>query len=73
MTFQGLKHTMSDFSDISEFRGPQKISAFLLSKNDFARLGGWSHDLVHEGENGEDLLVLCASTAMSYTTLMPSA
>ena len=52
-TFQGLKRTMSDFSDISEFRGSQEIIAFLLSKSDFAKLGAWSHALVHERENGK--------------------
>ena len=49
---------MSDFICKCDFLGSQTRMAFVLSKNDLARLGCWSPVLVHEGANDEDFLPL---------------
>ena len=69
-THDGTRRWLKRHFEICYFQGSQAIITFLLSKNDFARLGGWSYVLVHEGANGEDFLPLCSKTTIPYTTVI---
>ena len=68
-----LRKLYISFIFSTDFWGSQTRIPFLLSKNDVARLGCWSHVLVHEelrgSEWGRFVAVISAHTTIPYTTL----
>ena len=69
-THDSTRRWLKRHFELCYFQGSQTIITFLLSKSYFARLGGWSYVLIHEGANAEDFSPLCAKTTIPYTTVI---